>query len=115
MDTEDSVERAWLFGVSDFKREGQEFDFGFWDLFRGSGGGAVDTDVDLFAEGQASGLLQFKEDSSADILDEAFALDGFTFIREVGAPLVVRVRRKERVIGGEDAKYFITNYFIGRQ
>jgi hypothetical protein len=48
--------------------------------------------------------LQFIEDSSSDIFDEALELDGFTFLTEVGAAFIVGVRRKEGAIGGEDVK-----------
>ena len=98
------IERAGLFWISNLKGEGEELDFGFWDGFREPRGGAIDTDLDLSAEGQALRVLQFIEDSSADIFDEAFELDGGTLVAEVGAALVVRIGRKEGAIGGEDGK-----------
>jgi hypothetical protein len=48
--------------------------------------------------------LQFIEDSSSDIVDEALEFDGLTFFTEVGATFVVGVRREEGAIGGEDGK-----------
>jgi len=57
-------------------------------------GGAIDTDLDLFSEGQALGVLQFIENSSSDIIDEAFELDGLTFLTKVSAALVVGVGGK---------------------
>jgi len=74
------------------------------DVFGESGGGAIDTDLDFSVEGQALGFLQFIEDSSSDIFDQALELDGLTFLAEVSAALVVRVGRKEGAIGGEDFK-----------
>lgn len=104
MDSEDFIKGVWHFGISDLKGEGQQFDFGFKDLFRETGGGAIDTDLDLSAEGQAFGILQFIEDSPSDIFDEALELDGFTFLTEVSAAFIVGVRRKEGAIGREDGK-----------
>ena len=98
------IERAGLFWIRDLKGEGEELDFGFWDGLREPRGGTIDTDVDLSAEGEALGFLQFIEDSSADIFDEALELDGGTLVAEVGAALVVRVGREEGAIGGEDGK-----------
>jgi hypothetical protein len=48
--------------------------------------------------------LQFIEDSSSDIFDEALELDGLTLLAEVSAALVVGVGRKEGTIGGKDGK-----------
>jgi len=48
--------------------------------------------------------LQFIEDSSSDIIDEAFELNGFTFLTEIGAAFIVGVRGEEGAIRGEDAK-----------
>ena len=103
MDSEDFIKGAWFFGISDFKREGQQFDFGFRDLFRETSGGAIDTDLDLSAEGDSFGILQFVEDSSANIFDEALELNRMTFITEVSAALVVAVRRPpaRRAYGSE--------------
>ena len=98
------IEGAGIFRICDLKRESEELDFGFWDGFREPRGGAIDTDVDLSAEGEALGFLQFIEDSSADIFDEALELDGGTLVAEVGAALVVGVGREEGAIGGEDGK-----------
>ena len=103
-DSKDFIKRAWLFGVSDFKGEGQEFDFGFLDVFGESGGRAIDSDLDVSAQGHSLGVLQFIEDSSSDVFDEAFKLDGMTFFTEVSAAFIVGVRREEGAIGGEDAK-----------
>jgi hypothetical protein len=50
------------------------------------------------------GVLQLIEDSSANIVDEAFELHGLTLLAEVSAAFVVRVGRKEGAIGGEDGK-----------
>ena len=44
------------------------------------------------------------EDSSSDIFDEAFELDGLTLLAEVSTAVVVRVGRKEGAVGGEDGK-----------
>jgi len=74
------------------------------DLFRESSGGAIDTDLDLSAEGQARGFLQFIENSSTNIVDEALELDGVTFLTEVGTALIVGIRGKQSAIGGEDGK-----------
>jgi len=67
-------------------------------------GGAIDTDLDLFSEGQALGVLQFIENSSSDIIDEAFELDGLTFLTKVSAAFIARVRRKEGAVCREDMK-----------
>jgi len=74
------------------------------DLFRKSRGGAIDTDLDLSAQGQALGVLQFIEDSSSDIFDEALELDGLTLLTKVGAALVTRIGREKSAISGEDGK-----------
>ena len=103
-DSEDSVKRVWLFGIGDSKRQGEEFDFGFLDAFREASGGAIDADLDLSAEGQAFGVLQFIEDSSSDIFDKAFEFDGLTLLAEIGVALVVGVGGKEGAIGGEDSE-----------
>jgi len=56
-DSEDFVKGVWLFGVSDFEGEGEEFDPWFLDIFGEAGGGAIDTDFDLSAQGHPGGLL----------------------------------------------------------
>ena len=104
MDSEDFAKGVGLFGISDFKRQSQQFDFGLKDPFRESSGGAIDTDLDLSAEGQAFGILQFIEDSSSDIFDEALELNGFTFLTEVSAAFVMRVGGKEGTVCREDVK-----------
>jgi len=48
--------------------------------------------------------LQFIEDSSSDIFDEALELDGLTFLTEVSAAFVAGIRGKQSAIGGEDGK-----------
>jgi hypothetical protein len=48
--------------------------------------------------------LQFIEDSSSDIFDEAFEFDGLTLLAEVSAALVMRVRGEEGTVGREDFK-----------
>jgi hypothetical protein len=40
-----------------FKRQSQQIDFGFKDSFREMSGGAIDTDFDFSAEGEAFGVL----------------------------------------------------------
>ena len=82
-DSEDFIKRVWLFGVSDFKGEGEELDFWFLDVFGKAGGRAIDTDLDLPAQSHTLGVLQFIEDSPANIIDEAFKLDGMTLLTEV--------------------------------
>jgi hypothetical protein len=44
------------------------------------------------------------EDSFANIVDEAFELDGLTLFAEVSTALIVRVGREESAIGREDGK-----------
>jgi hypothetical protein len=104
LDSEDFIKGAWFFGISDLKGKSQDFDFRFLDLFRKSRGGAIDTDLDLSAQGQALGVLQFIEDSSSDIFDEALELDGLTLLTKVGAALVMRIGREKSAISGEDGK-----------
>ncbi len=104
LDSEDLIKGAGFFGISDLKGERKEFDFGFRGRFREASRGAIDTDLDLSAQGQTVRFLQFIEDSSADIFDQAFEFDGGTLFAEVGAPLVVGVGREEGAIGGEDGK-----------
>jgi hypothetical protein len=48
--------------------------------------------------------LEFIEDSSSDIFDEALELDGMTLFTEVGAALVVGVGGKEGTVGREDVE-----------
>jgi hypothetical protein len=48
--------------------------------------------------------LQFIEDSSSDIFDEALELDGLTLLTEVSAALVMRIGREKSAISGEDSK-----------
>ena len=103
-DAKDFTERVSLFGVSDFEGEGEEFDFWFWDVFGEAGGGAIDSDLDVPAQGDPFGLFEFIEDSSSDVFDEAFKLDGMTLFTEVGAALIVGIRGEEGPIGREDAK-----------
>jgi hypothetical protein len=50
------------------------------------------------------GVLQLIEDSSANIVDEAFELDGLTLFAEVSTALIVRVGREESAVGREDGK-----------
>jgi len=104
LDSKDLVKGASLFGISDFKGEGHELDFGFFDLLGESVGGAVDPDFDLSTEGHSLGILEFVEDSSADIFDKALKLDGMTRFTEVGTAFVAGVRGKQGAIGGEDMK-----------
>jgi hypothetical protein len=49
-------------------------------------------------------ILEFIEDSSSDVFDEAFELDGVALIAEVSAAFIAGVRRKEGAIGGEDGE-----------
>jgi hypothetical protein len=104
LDSEDFAKRVRLFGISDFKRQSQHLDFGFKGPFRETSGGAIDTDLDLSAEGQALGILHLIEDPSSDIIDEALELHGLTLLTEVSAALVVRVGGKESTVGREDVK-----------
>ncbi|MBU1397510.1 MAG: hypothetical protein KKH85_01225 [Proteobacteria bacterium] len=55
--SKDFVERAGLFGVSDFQGEGHQLDPGFRDVFGESGGGAIDSDLDVPAQGHSLGVL----------------------------------------------------------
>ena len=50
------------------------------------------------------GVLKLIEDSSSDVLNQAFKLDGVALLTEVGTALIMGVRRKEGSIGGENAK-----------
>jgi hypothetical protein len=50
------------------------------------------------------GVLQLIEDSFANIVDEAFELDGLTLFAEVSTALIVRVGREESAVGREDGK-----------
>jgi hypothetical protein len=50
------------------------------------------------------GFLQLIEDSSSDVLDEAFKLDGVAFLTEVDATFIAGVRRKEGAIRGKNGK-----------
>lgn len=93
-----------MFGISDFKGQGHQFDLGFFDAFRETGRGAIDPDLDLSAEGQALRVLQFIEDFSSDIIDESLELDGFTFFTEIGTALVTRVGGKEGPVRREDVE-----------
>jgi hypothetical protein len=104
LDSKDFIKRAGLFGVSNFEVEGHKFDLRFFDIFREASGGAIDTDLDLSAQGQALGVLQFIEDSSSDIFDEALELDGLTLLTEVGAAFVMRVGGKEGTVCREDVE-----------
>ena len=101
-DSKDFTERVSLFGVSHFKGEGHQFDLGFLDVLREAGGRAIDTDLDLSAQGHPLGFLQFIEDSSSDVFNEALKLDGMTFLTEVGAAFIAGVRREEGAIGRGD-------------
>ena len=74
------------------------------DVFGEAGGRAIDTDFDLPAQSHTLGVLQLIENSPANIIDEAFKLDGMTLLTEVGAAFIVGVRGEEGAIGGEDAK-----------
>jgi len=65
---------------------------------------AIDTDLDLSAEGHTLGVLQLIEDSSSDIFDEALKLDGMALFAEVGAAFIAGVRGEEGAIGGEDVE-----------
>ena len=104
MNSKDFTEGVGLFGISDFKRQSQQIDFGFKDSLREASGRAIDTDLDLSAEGQAVGILQFIEDSSSDIFDEALELKGLTFLTEISAALIMGVGRKECPVSREDVK-----------
>jgi hypothetical protein len=104
IDSEDLAKGVWLFGISDLKGESQQIDFGFKDVFREASGGAIDTNLDLSAEGQALGVLEFIEDSFSDMIDEALELNGFTFITEVSAALVMGVGREKGTVCREDVK-----------
>ena len=59
-DSEDFIKGAGLFGVSDLKGEGQEFDFGFLDSFRETGGRAIDSDLDLSADMTVGGPSAYR-------------------------------------------------------
>ena len=74
------------------------------DLLGESGGGAIDANLDVSAQGYSLRFFQFIEDSSSDIFDEALKLNGVALFIEVSAALVAGVRREQCAVSGECMK-----------